>query len=301
MRPLTGKTALVTGAARGIGRAIAVRLAQKGMRLALADRDVAGLAAVRRQVDRLGADAIVLPCDLARADSVDQLAARLLDHSGGVDLLVNNAGVAHHGPTDRSEPAAQERLIAVNFLAPIRLTRALLPSLLIRPEAHVVFVSSVLGLTPMPRVAAYCGTKSGLIGYAGALRAEYGRSGLGVTTLCPGFVRTPLIEEASQTPTGRRPPAALCVSVDRVARCAVRGIERNQRMVVVDPVGRWVRIGMAMMPGPIDWMYALGRGKRVTAKRRALAELHPDPETALRIALSDSIPQAERRPPRLAA
>ncbi|MEQ8847824.1 SDR family NAD(P)-dependent oxidoreductase [Botrimarina sp.] len=301
MRPLTGKTALVTGAARGIGRAIALRLADKGVRLALADRDVAGLARVRSAVEARGARAVVLPCDLAHADAVERLADDLLRRWAGVDLLVNNAGVAYHGATDRCPLDRQERLVAVNLLAPMRLTSRLLPALLARPEAHVLFVASVLGLTPMPRVAAYCATKHALVGYAACLRGEYGRSGLGVTTLCPGFVRTPIIEEAADQPGRREPPAWACVTIDRVARAAVAGVERNRRCVVVDPVGRWVRGAMAAAPGMVDWLNLLGRGRRVAAKRRRLALLDTDPEAALRRVLQTQRAAPVESPMRRAA
>lgn len=300
MRPLAGKTALVTGAARGIGRAIALRLAGRGMRLALADRDVIGLATTVREVEKQGGEAVACPCDLSVPSQVDELADRVLDLWSGVDLLVNNAGVAHYGPTHEMAEPDLQRLMAVNLLAPIQLTKALLPSLRARPEAHVLNVCSVLGLTPMPRVSAYCATKHGLVGFSESLRIEYGRQGLGVTTLCPGFVKTPLLDEAvDQQSNQPHPPALVCVSIDRVAQAAVRGIERNQRRVVVDPIGRVIRGVMGVAPGLFDWMHSLGRSKRIAQKRAELAALDADEAVALRMKLA--LPVEAATPQRRAA
>jgi short-subunit dehydrogenase len=286
MRPLAGKTALVTGAARGIGRAIALRLAAKGMRLALADRDAARLALTVREVEGLGVETYACDCELTDPASVDELAGAMLRRWAGVDLLVNNAGIAHYGPVHAMTEAQIERLLAVNFHAPIRLTHALLPSLLVRPESHVLNVGSVLGLAVMPKVALYCASKHGLVGFSETLRVEYGRHGLGVTTLCPGFVRTALIDQASAVGAPlRQPPRILCVTPDQIARAAVAGIERNRRRVMVDPVGRWLRGAIAVAPGVFEWMHTLGRSKRIAQKRAELAALSPDSEVALRIKL----------------
>ncbi len=291
MRSLAGKTTLVTGAARGIGRAIALRLAAGGMRVALADCDAAGLARTQAEIESLSGEAVPMQCDLTDSRQIERLVGQLLDRWAGVDLLVNNAGVAHYGVTHEMTATETDRLLAVNLLAPVQLTQALLPSMLARPEAHVLNVCSVLGLAVMPRVSAYCASKHALVGFSESLRVEYGRQGLGVTTLCPGFVRTDLIDEASAPTDGkplRRPPALFCVSIDRVARAAVRAVERNRRRVVVDPAGRIVRGAMALLPGVFDWMHSLGRFKRVARKRAELLALHEDIDEALRLKLASS-------------
>lgn len=290
MRSLTGKTALVTGAARGIGLAIAERLARAGVRLLLVDRDGPGVAAAARKLRATGSDAEPIACDLSTTRGLDRAASAALDRWAGVDLLVNNAGVAHYGATEEMTDADWSRLIEVNFRSPVLLTQRLLPSLLARPEAHVLNVGSVLGLAGMPRVAGYCATKFALVGFSESLRCEYGRTGLGVTTLCPGFVRTRLLEDAQADRARRgdpvrRPPAAFCVSVDRVARRAVRAVRRNEARVVLDPAGRWVRLVQRALPNLYDAAISVGRYKRIRKKRRELAVLADDRETALRIKL----------------
>lgn len=302
MRPLTGKTALVTGAARGIGRAIALRLAEKRVRLALCDIDPFGLNATRNDALALGAECHTLCGDLTAAEDLSGLVESVLDRWAGVDLLVNNAGVTYHGATHTMPEEEWRRLLEINLHAPIDLTQRLLPALLARPEAHVLNVCSVLGLSGMPRVTAYCTTKFALVGYSESLRAEYGRVGLGVTALCPGFVKTGLFgaarpeHEGGQTKT---PPEWLCTTSERVARCAVRAVERDRSRVVIDPIGRPIHTLKRAAPSLFDWLLALGRGKRVERKRRELDAISADTHEALRVRLGLDSPDS--RPLRRAA
>ena len=166
--------------------------------------------------------------------------------------------------------------MTINYASHVRLTHELLPSLLARPEAHILNVCSILGLTGMPRVTAYCSTKFAMIGFTESLRREYGRAGLGVTALCPGFVRTGLLDDATADKR-RLPPRWLCVSADKVARAAVRGIRRNRRRVVVDPVGRIIRGAIGVAPDLFDWMQSLGRSRRLQKKHSQLEALSPRP------------------------
>lgn len=297
MRPLVGKTALVTGAARGIGRAVALRLASKRVRLMLIDRDPVALRQAARAVDAAGGEAHAIVADVADDDALESVVAEAIDRWAGVDILVNNAGIAYYGPTHEIPPDRAESLLAINLRAPMRLTGLLLPAMLARPESHVLNVCSVLGLTALPKASLYCATKHGMVGFGAALRGEYGRRGLGVTTLCPGFVRTELFAPKAANAAGDSlpaPPRLLCVGVERVAAAAVRGIERNRRLVVVDPVGRVVRGLLGLTPGLIDRLQSLGRSRRVAEKHAELAALDPDLETALRVKVGSMGREARR-------
>ena len=288
MRKLSDKTALVTGAAGGIGRAIALRLADEGVRLALLDRNPFGLAATRRDTERIGVETVEYVCDVADREEVSAVTDELLDRWAGVDILVNNAGVTYHGPTHTMPADEWDRLLAINLEAPVQFTRELLPSLLARPEAHVLNVCSVLGTSGMPRVAAYCTTKFAMVGFSESLRAEYGRVGLGVTALCPGFVDTGLFSAARPETEGgetKAPPAWLCVTPERVADLAVRAIRRNKQRVVIDPLGRPVYALKRLVPGLFDKILALGKGKRTAKKRQELTALSLDREQAIRLRL----------------
>src|SRR5262249_46639836 len=145
-------------------------------------------------------------------------------HSDYIDILVNNAGVAYYGATDRMCADRWNWLLAINLLAPIQLTREWLPVLLTRPEAHVLNVCSIAGLVACAKLPAYHTSKYGLVGFSESLRAEYSARGLGVTALCPGFVRTNLFQAAPNGHNGkpiRVPPRWLCTSPEKIAARAV--------------------------------------------------------------------------------
>ncbi|MEO1498431.1 MAG: SDR family NAD(P)-dependent oxidoreductase [Planctomycetota bacterium] len=300
MKHLNHKRALVTGAAGGIGRAIALELAQSGVDLLVADVNAVGLERTRRDAEDTGVECHAVYADLAARGEVARLASEALDRWAGVDVLVNNAGVTYHGPTHTMPPEEIERLLDINLRAKLQLTRALLPSLIARPEAHVLNVCSVLGLSGMPRVAAYCTTKFAMVGFSEALRSEYGRVGLGVTALCPGFVSTGLFSAARPERDGgptKAPPALLCVTPERVARQAVRAIRRNRGRVVIDPIGGPIHGLKRLAPVLFDVLLSLGRNKRVRRKADELAALHSDQDQALRIklGLSDETAAEQRR------
>ncbi|HEY7680341.1 MAG TPA: SDR family oxidoreductase [Terriglobia bacterium] len=267
----------MTGAASGIGRAIALRLAREGVHLFLVDVDDAGLLAVVEEARRSGVEVIGRRCDVGRAEEIAATVAVILERWGGVDILVNNAGITYYGRTDAMSAEHWDRLLRVNLHSHIQFTRELLPSLLARREAHVLNVCSMFGLVGMPKLAAYSTTKFALVGFSDALRAEYGRDGLGVTALCPGFVTTNLFTSA---PLGEKskehkvPPRILCTTPEKVARAAVRAIRRDRRLVIVAPVA-WLLVGAKrLVPGLMDFVLHLGRRKRVARKMARLeAEL----------------------------
>src|SRR5262249_14219352 len=133
-------------------------------------------------------------CDLSEPAAISECVAALRTWSGALHILVNNAGRVYYGPTDQMTSAQWNALIAVNLLAPAQLVRELLPLLVAEQEAPIPHVCSLFALLPLRKGAAYQMSKYGLLGLSRALRAEYGRASFGVTALCPGFVRTPMIE-----------------------------------------------------------------------------------------------------------
>ena len=253
---------MVTGAASGIGRAIALALADRGANVYLVDVDATGLAEVAWEVRQRGAAALIDQCDLALAGDVSRTVDSLLRSWGTLDILVNNAGIAYYGPTERMTAAQWDRLLAVNLLAPIPLTRLLLPSLLARPESHLLNVCSIAGLVASGRLAAYHVSKFGLVGFSESLRAEYGRRGLGVTALCPGLVETNIFRAAingrpnKPVPT---PPCWLCTTPEAVARRAVRAIRRNEGLVLVTWMAHVLWRLKRFAPGLLDFAQRFGR------------------------------------------
>ena len=262
MRVLRGRKALVTGAASGIGRAIALALAREGADLWLLDVDEAGLQDVVSEAAATGVEAIGRRCDLTQADAVSAALQELLGEWGGLDILVNNAGVAYYGPTEKMTAQQWQWLMGINLLAPVQITRELLPTLLGRAEAHILNVCSISGLVAGGRFAAYHVSKFGLVGFSEALRAEYGRRGIGVTALCPGPVRTNLYRNAASGRKDRavpEPPRWLCATEEQVAARAIRAIRRNQRMVLITPMAHLLFNVKRFAPWLLDVLNHMGR------------------------------------------
>lgn len=269
MRELQGRKALVTGAASGIGRAIALALARQKVNLWLLDVDVSGLEKVVGEAKGHGVEAVGRRCDLTQPAAISAAIGDLMAAWNGVDILVNNAGVAYYGPTEKMTAEQWQWLMGINLLAPIQITRELLPSLLSRGEAHILNVCSISGLVAGGRFAAYHVSKFGLIGFSEALRAEYGRRGVGVTALCPGPVRTNLYRKAASGRTCRsvpEPPAWLCASEEQVASRAIRAIRRNRRMVLITPMAHLLYNVKRFAPWLLDALNHLGRKKRKGAQ-----------------------------------
>ncbi|WP_052867644.1 SDR family NAD(P)-dependent oxidoreductase [Streptomyces niger] len=193
-----GGTAVLTGAASGMGEQLAYGLAARGSGLVLIDRDADRLAAV---ADRIAEDRPTLPvdthvADLADTAGLDALVARITAAHPRITLLVNNAGVALGGRFEQVTAEEFDWVMAVNFRAPVALTRLFLPHLLRSPGSHIVNVSSVFGLIAPPGQTAYAASKFGLRGFSESLRHELAGRATGVTTVHPGGIRTRIAETA---------------------------------------------------------------------------------------------------------
>src|SRR5579872_1784293 len=188
MRIIRGKKALITGAASGIGRAIALALAGEGADVFLVDINEDGLADVAREIGGHGVKVVTATCDLSDSAQIEALAANVRRRWNGLNILINNAGITYYGHTHLMTGEQWDRMMAVNLLAPIRLTHELLPLLLSAEEGHILNVCSMFGLATWRKTAAYQTSKFGLVGFSAALRAEYCGDTFGVTALCPGFV-----------------------------------------------------------------------------------------------------------------
>src|SRR5258706_4180319 len=164
MRHIRGKRALVTGAASGIGRAIALALAKEGADVCLVDIDEPGLTAAAAEVAALGVQVLAICCDVSEKSAIAAAAEKLLQQWGGLEILVNNAGVVHYGPTELMSEELWERVLGINLLATIHFTRLLLPTLLQQEEAHLVNDSSMYGFFATRKTAAYHTTKYALLG-----------------------------------------------------------------------------------------------------------------------------------------
>ena len=193
MTDLTGSTALVTGASRGIGRAIAVGLARAGADVALSARDEALLREVQGEVEALGRRAVVLPADVTDADACAQLAADAITGLGSLDVLVNNAGGSSYmGPFTELRFKGWEKTMRLNVDSIVHLSQAVGRHMVERGTGSVINVASVAGLKATPSLAAYGASKAAVISLTRTLAMEWGPSGVRVNALCPGWTRTDL-------------------------------------------------------------------------------------------------------------
>lgn len=232
----SGGTAVVTGAASGIGAALAVALAARGCDLVLLDRDAERLAAVAGPLR-----ATTYEVDLADAAATVAVGTEILAAHPRVRLLVNNAGIALGGRFDQITLAEYEEVIDVNFRAVVRLTHTLLPALRAETGSHLVTVSSLFGLVAPAGQTAYAASKFAVRGFSEALRQELAGE-VGVTTVHPGGVATRIAESAR---IGSGVPAAdlerdrkvwdavLTLAPEKAAAMVVRGIERRRARVLV--------------------------------------------------------------------
>jgi NAD(P)-dependent dehydrogenase (short-subunit alcohol dehydrogenase family) len=193
---LRDKTALVTGAGRGIGRAVALAFAREGCDLLLTARTAGELEETASLARAEGRRAETLTADLANPEAVACLADAALRLFGGVDILVNNAGYAVFKPFLEYTQDDWQRTLDVNLTAPFLLTQRLAPAMIARGGGRVINISSVAGLKPIPEQSAYCASKHGLNGLSKVLAMELRSHGVGVHWICPGGVDTRLAQEA---------------------------------------------------------------------------------------------------------
>lgn len=184
---------LITGASQGIGAAIAKTFARelKGARLALVARSVRNLAAVARACAKLGAEVATFPCDLTDAAAVKAMARAVTRRFGGVDVLVNNAGVFRAAPFLDTAPAQFDDLLAVNLRSVLLVSQAFVPTMVRRRRGDVFNMGSIAGLQSYPGGAAYCAAKFGVTGLTKVMRDELKSKGVRVTLVCPGATFTP--------------------------------------------------------------------------------------------------------------
>lgn len=191
---LEGKTALVTGAGRGIGRAIALALSREGARVAVADIDGETAHAVEGEIAARGGRALALRVDLTRRGEVERMVDSAVAEFGHVDILVNNAGWDQPQPFLESEETSWERIIALNFRAVLYTCKAVLPSMVARGTGKVVNIGSDAGRGGSMGQAVYSGTKGAVIAFSKTLAREMARHGINVNVVCPGLTETALLD-----------------------------------------------------------------------------------------------------------
>lgn len=274
-RELGGKVVVLTGASRGIGVAIATALAREGAHLVLAARDREGLEGVAAEVRRAGGAATVVPCDVTRAEDRERLVAAA-EAIGPVEVLVNNAGIEIAMSVVDQSVDDVDRTVAVNLLAPIHLTKLVLPGMIGRGSGVIVTVSSMSGKSPTPYNAIYTATKYGVNGFTASLRIELHGTGVHAGVVCPSFVA----DAGMWHDTGVKAPAMMReVPLERVVAAVRRVIDgASEVLVTPTPVRPLLAIGQlfpnldAVMLRRLGVLDVLRDRARATADRRDQGE-----------------------------
>lgn len=203
MKELKGKVAVVTGAASGFGRELAILCACEGMKLVLVDIDELGLAGTGELLKATGAEWIAEKCDVSKPDQVERVAAQTYQRFGAAHLLFNNAGVASGGPIWASTPQDWEWVLGINVMGVVHGIRAFVPRMLEqKDECHVVNTASVAGTVSVPGSSIYCVSKHGVVTLSECLHHELqlAKASIGVSVLCPAFVNTRIGESSRNRP-----------------------------------------------------------------------------------------------------
>ena len=281
MRDPSGRGAVVTGAASGIGESLARALAARGMKLLLADLDSTRLEAVAGTLRAAGASCDTLVCDVGDSETSQRLAARAMVLWGGADLLVNNAGVGLVGPVTALPDADARWLMDINFWGVVRGCRAFVPQMTGRADATIVNISSVFAMVAPPSQSMYAASKAAVRAFSDVLREELRESGIRVLTVHPGGIRTRIAESArivdlagvadSREDMGAQFRRAARTSPEQAASAIVRAIGRGDTRLMI---GLDARIGDAMFRlSPTRagaWFAGLARfaRERARSKRR---------------------------------
>lgn len=253
-----GKTAVITGAGAGIGRALAVELARRGARLSLLDRDPGALDETTRRCEALGARVLAQVVDVIDWDGMQAAAAAADSELGGVDSLFVAAGTIHRGSLLDSDVADIEHIMAVNWRGLMYTVKAHLPFLLDSADGRIATFSSAYGLVATPKYSAYNSSKFAVRGFSESLRQELAAAGTGVSVTCvfPGGVRTSIVRNGTFA-SGENRDAAIRGFENRVARTepeeaasiVLSGVERRRARVFVGADARRVAVLARLLGG----------------------------------------------------
>ncbi len=280
MTNTTARVAWITGASSGIGEALAHALGRAGWSLILSGRRVAALQAV---ADAAGAPALVLPFEATDYDALPRAVAEAITWRGGVDMLVNNAGISQRSLALDTGFEVYRALMEADFFAPLRLTQLVLPHMVARRSGRLVAISSLAGRTGSPLRTGYCAAKHALLGYYEALRAEVETAhGVSVTSVLPGSVRTAIAINALQGDGSVRGSSDTNIDAGmdpaEAARIIVDGIDRGQREIVVAQGAELHGYGLRASDPERLFDYMAQEGARLAAARAAAGgAFRPEP------------------------
>jgi len=260
------KRAAITGAGSGLGRCLALELAREGWKVALADIDEARVEESAALVREAGGESLAVVCDVTRPEHLERLAAAVREAWGGLDVLINNAGVAHGGVMERIPLEDWRWVLDINLMGPVHGCRTFIP-MLEAHGGHIVNVASMAGVASGPEMSVYNASKAALISLSESLRCELAPRGIGVTVALPMFFQTNLLDnfrytDESQRKTAEAAMARATVSTEEVARKILRAADKNRLYALTDGEGRRIFFLKHLFPrlysALVIWAYRRG-------------------------------------------
>lgn len=231
MTTIAGKTVLLTGASRGIGVFIARELAKKQATVICISRSQEGLDRVCAEVNAMGGKGIAIPFDISNVEELPILLQRIEQLTGSVDILINNAGIEIYKAFQDYSLVDIQSVLSINLLAAMELTRLLLPNMLSQGSGHIVNIASLAGKKGHPYDSIYSASKAGLLMWSNAIRQELASTGVGISTICPGYIS----DRGLLADTGIPAPSLAGISKpEDVAKALIKAIEKNQAEVIVN-------------------------------------------------------------------
>ncbi len=250
---LKGRTVLITGASSGIGRAAAFAFAREGANLVIAARRLQQLSQVAKELEALGVKATPARCDVTSDREVAALAARVEEAHGGLDVLVNNAGVGLYGPVDAITEEQLQQAFAVNFFGLWRVTRACLPLLRKRGAGQIVNVSSVLGHRGLPMLGGYCASKAAVNSLTESMRLELREQNIDVLLVSPGLTESEFRDARMHAPGFEQEQVPLkAMSAEDVADALVSASRHRRAQTILTLPGLAMVYGNRLSPTLFD-------------------------------------------------
>ena len=248
---------VITGGGSGLGRALALEYARAGWRVAVLDRDGASAEAVAGEVEEAGGKALAFACDVTDAAAVGDASSAIRRSWRGLDVLVNNAGIAGSGTVVDTPDEDWRRIMEVNLFGVVAVCRALVPAMIRAGSGHVVNIASAAGFVSPPGVAAYNVSKAGVISLSETLRVELAPHGVGVSVVCPSFFKTNLLNDFTGSEESRQMAQRLMekspLNADDVARMIRRGVQKRDFMIVPHAEARGILLLKRLAP---DFFFA---------------------------------------------
>lgn len=257
--PLRDKVAIITGASTGIGRAVALELARRGCRLALAARSADKLEEVRGRIESLGAQAIAVRTDVTRPEQIALLVQTTVDRFGGVDVLVNNAGYGLWGTFANLPPGEIRKIFDTNVFGAVAMAQAVIPELRKRGGGQIVNIESIVGLRSMPGASAYCATKHALHAFSESMRIELAPWNIHVCSFCPGLTASDFSKNKVEIDFHTQLSKLWSQPAEKCARLIVRAIRWRRRQVVTTWSGKMFCVIQRLSPRINDWIFRAGQ------------------------------------------